>query len=71
MPTKWTKKLDFNGKFKIVIFYQQAGEVYFITDGNPVNSFEFLRPLIEGLGYPYPRITLPYTLMYFICKYCV
>ncbi|XP_072013240.1 short-chain dehydrogenase/reductase family 42E member 1-like [Amphiura filiformis] len=46
--------------------YVAAGEVYFITDDSPINSFEFLRPLIEGLGYTYPKITLPYNVMYCI-----
>jgi 3beta-hydroxy-delta5-steroid dehydrogenase/steroid delta-isomerase len=36
-----------------------CGKAYFITDGEPVNAFEFFRPLIEGLGYRFPRIRLP------------
>ena len=31
-----------------------CGQAYFIGDGEPMNSFEFFRPLIEGLGHPFP-----------------
>lgn len=41
------------------------GQAYFISDGNPINNFEFFRPLFEGLGYPYPRLRIPITLVYF------
>ncbi|KAL4458042.1 hypothetical protein ABPG75_012907 [Micractinium tetrahymenae] len=46
-----------------------AGQAYFIHDDHPgvtsrVNNFEFLRPLVEGLGYAFPRIVLPAGLMY-------
>nr|XP_020448069.1 short-chain dehydrogenase/reductase family 42E member 1 isoform X2 [Monopterus albus]XP_020448070.1 short-chain dehydrogenase/reductase family 42E member 1 isoform X2 [Monopterus albus] len=43
-----------------------AGQAYFISDGKPVNNFEFFRPLIEGLGYPFPRLRLPISLIYFL-----
>ncbi|XP_062507582.1 short-chain dehydrogenase/reductase family 42E member 1-like [Corticium candelabrum] len=42
-----------------------AGQPYFISDGQPVNNFEFFRPLVEGLGYTYPRMTLPVNIIYF------
>ena len=29
-----------------------------------MNNFEFLRPLVEGLGYKFPSIRLPLTLIY-------
>uniref|UniRef100_UPI00398F4570 short-chain dehydrogenase/reductase family 42E member 1 isoform X1 n=1 Tax=Pristiophorus japonicus TaxID=55135 RepID=UPI00398F4570 len=45
--------------------YIAAGQAYFISDGKPVNNFEFFRPLVEGLGYKYPTIRLPLTLIYF------
>uniref|UniRef100_A0A0D6QXP4 3-beta hydroxysteroid dehydrogenase/isomerase domain-containing protein n=1 Tax=Araucaria cunninghamii TaxID=56994 RepID=A0A0D6QXP4_ARACU len=32
-----------------------AGQAYFISDGSPVNSFEFLRPLVVSLEYNFPR----------------
>lgn len=42
-----------------------AGQAYFISDGRPVNNFEFFKPLVEGLGYPFPKLRLPITLIYF------
>ncbi|KAM9408776.1 short-chain dehydrogenase/reductase family 42E member 1 [Pholidichthys leucotaenia] len=42
-----------------------AGQAYFISDGRPVNNFEFFRPLVEGLGYPFPKLRLPISLIYF------
>ena len=27
-----------------------AGKAYFVTDGNPINNFEFMRPMIEVGG---------------------
>lgn len=41
-----------------------AGQAYFVSDDRPVNSFEFFRPLVEGLGYTYPWLRLPLSLMY-------
>ncbi|KAH7445209.1 hypothetical protein KP509_02G112700 [Ceratopteris richardii] len=32
-----------------------SGQVYFISDGAPVNTFKFMQPLIEGLGYQLPK----------------
>ncbi|CAI8024652.1 Short-chain dehydrogenase/reductase family 42E member 1, partial [Geodia barretti] len=42
-----------------------AGEAYFISDGKPVNNFEFFRPLCEGLGYRYPELHLPLSLVFY------
>ncbi|XP_030313583.1 short-chain dehydrogenase/reductase family 42E member 1 isoform X1 [Calypte anna] len=42
-----------------------AGHAYFISDGRPVNNFEFFRPLVEGLGYKFPTCRLPLSLVYF------
>ncbi|KAM5263085.1 short-chain dehydrogenase/reductase family 42E member 1 [Ctenodactylus gundi] len=42
-----------------------SGQPYFISDGKPVNNFEFFRPLVEGLGYPFPSTRLPLTLIYY------
>ncbi|QCD98772.1 short-chain dehydrogenase/reductase family 42E member 1 [Vigna unguiculata] len=36
-----------------------AGQAYFISDGSPVNSFEFLQPLLRSLDYELPKTTLP------------
>ncbi|XP_015236191.1 short-chain dehydrogenase/reductase family 42E member 1 isoform X1 [Cyprinodon tularosa] len=44
--------------------HRSAGQAYFISDGKPVNNFEFFRPLVEGLGYPFPKLRLPISLIY-------
>ncbi|CAN1818545.1 Short-chain dehydrogenase/reductase family 42E member 1 [Linum perenne] len=36
-----------------------SGQAYFICDGSPVNSFEFLQPLLRSLGYDVPKASLP------------
>ncbi|XP_029463984.1 short-chain dehydrogenase/reductase family 42E member 1 isoform X2 [Rhinatrema bivittatum] len=41
-----------------------AGQSYFISDGRPVNNFEFFRPLVENLGYKFPTVRLPLPLVY-------
>mmetsp|Transcript_16608 Transcript_16608/g.64867 ORF Transcript_16608/g.64867 Transcript_16608/m.64867 type:complete len:431 (+) Transcript_16608:153-1445(+) len=41
-----------------------CGEAFFVSDCEPVNNFEFFRPLIVGLGYPYPTAEAPFWLMY-------
>ncbi|XP_043937222.1 short-chain dehydrogenase/reductase family 42E member 1 [Protopterus annectens] len=45
--------------------YIAAGQAYFISDGKPVNNFEFFRPLVEGLGYTFPKIRIPLPFVYF------
>lgn len=35
------------------------GEAYFINDGEPVNMFEFARPVIEACGHKLPRLRVP------------
>lgn len=35
-----------------------AGQPYFISDGCPVNSFEFLRPLLKSVDYDMPKASL-------------
>ena len=32
------------------------GQAYFINDGEPVNMFEFSRPVVEACGQRWPRI---------------
>ncbi|KAJ7311864.1 hypothetical protein JRQ81_006179 [Phrynocephalus forsythii] len=44
--------------------HKAAGQAYFISDGRPVNNFEFFRPLVEGLGYPFPTLRFPLSLIY-------
>ncbi|KAM4833456.1 short-chain dehydrogenase/reductase family 42E member 1 [Thomomys bottae] len=41
-----------------------SGQPYFISDGKPVNNFEFFRPLVEGLGYEFPSTRIPLALIY-------
>ena len=40
-----------------------GGRAYFVSDGEPTNYFEFFRPLIEDLGYRFPRLKTPRWLM--------
>ncbi|KAJ9166976.1 hypothetical protein P3X46_021665 [Hevea brasiliensis] len=42
-----------------------AGQPYFISDGSPINSFEFLRPLLRSLDYDLPTasLTVPHALI--------
>lgn len=37
-----------------------CGKAYFVTDGRPLPLFEFMRPLIEGMGYKVPKLDIPY-----------
>ncbi len=37
-----------------------CGDAYFVTDNQPMHLFEFMRPLIEGLGYKMPRLNIPH-----------
>jgi nucleoside-diphosphate-sugar epimerase len=43
-----------------------AGQAYFISDGEPINNFEFFRPLVEGFGHKYPSISVPYWIMFYV-----
>jgi 3beta-hydroxy-delta5-steroid dehydrogenase/steroid delta-isomerase len=40
-----------------------CGKAYFITDNEPLNNFEFFRPIIEGLGFRYPTLKIPRSVM--------
>ncbi|KAK4275035.1 hypothetical protein QN277_018178 [Acacia crassicarpa] len=35
-----------------------AGQAYFVSDGSPVNTFEFIQPLVRSLGYELPKTSL-------------
>ncbi|XP_022133874.1 short-chain dehydrogenase/reductase family 42E member 1 [Momordica charantia] len=35
-----------------------AGQPYYVSDGCPVNSFEFCKPLLNSLGYDLPKFSL-------------
>jgi 3beta-hydroxy-delta5-steroid dehydrogenase/steroid delta-isomerase len=41
-----------------------GGQAYFVTDGEPVNGISWFRPLVEGLGHPWPRIRIPGRALY-------
>ncbi len=36
-----------------------CGQAYFITDGDPINYFDFFRPVIEALGFRHPTRSIP------------
>ena len=36
-----------------------GGQAYFITDGVSLNYFEFFRPLVDAMGYPFPSRHVP------------
>lgn len=40
-----------------------AGQAYFITDSPPANFFDFLLPMVEALGYPPVRRSVPAALV--------
>uniref|UniRef100_A0AAZ3PNM2 Short chain dehydrogenase/reductase family 42E, member 1 n=1 Tax=Oncorhynchus tshawytscha TaxID=74940 RepID=A0AAZ3PNM2_ONCTS len=46
--------------------HRTAGQAYFISGGRPVNNFEFFRPLVEDLGYSFPKLHLALSLIYFV-----
>ncbi|MCV7282336.1 NAD-dependent epimerase/dehydratase family protein [Mycolicibacterium flavescens] len=35
------------------------GQAYFVNDGEPVNMFEFSRPVVQACGQNYPKIRVP------------
>ncbi|WP_137144141.1 NAD-dependent epimerase/dehydratase family protein [Mycolicibacterium sp. CR10] len=41
------------------------GQAYFINDGEPINMFEFARPVVEACGEPFPRLRVPGRLVWF------
>jgi 3beta-hydroxy-delta5-steroid dehydrogenase/steroid delta-isomerase len=41
-----------------------CGEAYFITDGDPINYFDFFRPLVEAMGFEFPKAKIPAWLLY-------
>ncbi len=43
-----------------------GGRPYFITDDERINGMEWFRPIVAGLGQPWPTRRLPGTLMYAI-----
>lgn len=43
-----------------------GGKAYYISDQNPINQWEFLKPLIEGLGHKFPRVFIPFKVMFYL-----
>ncbi len=41
-----------------------GGQAYFIVDDEPMNLMQWFRPLIEGLGYRFPKRSIPALPMY-------
>jgi 3beta-hydroxy-delta5-steroid dehydrogenase/steroid delta-isomerase len=35
-----------------------AGQAYFINDGEPINMFEYARPVVEACGQLWPRLRI-------------
>jgi 3beta-hydroxy-Delta5-steroid dehydrogenase / steroid Delta-isomerase len=42
------------------------GQAYFINDGEPVNMFDFSRPVVEACGQRYPKLRVPGRLVRFV-----
>ncbi|OBK79447.1 NAD-dependent epimerase/dehydratase family protein [Mycobacterium sp. 1274761.0] len=42
------------------------GQAYFINDGEPINMFEFSRPVVEACGQKYPKVRVPGRLVWFV-----
>lgn len=42
-----------------------AGQAYFISDGTPIDSYEFFRPLHELYQKPFPKLKLPFLSIYY------
>lgn len=40
-----------------------AGRAYFITDDEAFDAMEWFRPLVEGLGHPFPKVRVPGSVM--------
>ena len=41
------------------------GQAYFINDGEPINMFEFSRPVVEACNQPWPKLRVPGRLVWF------
>lgn len=44
------------------------GQAYFINDGDPVNMFDFSRPVIEAVGHRFPTVGIPAALAKFVMQ---
>ena len=41
-----------------------AGEAYFVSDDEPTNPVIWYRPIVEALGYAWPKVHIPYPVAY-------
>jgi 3beta-hydroxy-delta5-steroid dehydrogenase/steroid delta-isomerase len=41
-----------------------GGQAYFVSDDEPTNPVSWYRPIVEGLGYSWPRLRIPRKLAY-------
>lgn len=41
-----------------------AGEAYFVSDDEPTNAVGWYRPIVEALGYSWPKVRIPAALAY-------
>jgi len=41
-----------------------GGQAYFVNDNEPVNPVLWYRPIVESLGYSWPKLQIPYPLAY-------
>jgi 3beta-hydroxy-delta5-steroid dehydrogenase/steroid delta-isomerase len=41
-----------------------GGQAYFVSDDEPTNPVDWYRPIVEGLGYSWPRLHMPRALAY-------
>ena len=46
------------------------GQAYFINDGEPINMFEFSRPVVEACGQPWPTFRVPGRLVWHAVMRC-
>jgi 3beta-hydroxy-Delta5-steroid dehydrogenase / steroid Delta-isomerase len=42
------------------------GQAYFINDDDPINMFEFSRPVVEACGQPWPKLRVPGRMVWFV-----
>ena len=43
-----------------------GGQAYFVSDDEPTNPVTWYRPIVEGLGYKWPKLHVPFPLAYAI-----
>ena len=50
----------------LVVGGTAPGQAYFINDGEPINMFEFSRPVVDACGQPWPNLRVPGRLVWFV-----